>query len=146
MKKLIIAAAFILLAGATFGQTFQKGNLVSFHVITLHLNPDVTYNQWKNFMLNKLIPAFDKGFQGDIKMYIWEGERGDDKNYVSYLWIFKSVEVRDKYWPLSKTDAMHGTATELWLSKFEKINLPLADEASNLGTSTQRHYTDWVIQ
>jgi len=97
MKKLILTAAFIIVAGATFGQTFQKGNLIGHHVGIIILDPDVTYNQYKDFYLNKYIPAFNKQFQGDIKLYHAEGDRGDDENCVSDFIVFKSVEVRDKY-------------------------------------------------
>ncbi|MBA7516810.1 hypothetical protein ES705_08859 [subsurface metagenome] len=124
MKKLILLAAFIIVAGATLGQTLQKGNLVGLHVGTIILDPDVTYNQWKDFMINKYIPEFEKQFQGDIKMYLAEGDRGDEENCISIFWVFKSMEVRDKYF------TQEGSSTELFKSKFEKIQ-PISEDASN---------------
>ncbi len=56
MKKLIIAAAFILLAGVAFGQTLQKGNAVVTQVLNVDLKPDVTIDQWKEFFISKVIP------------------------------------------------------------------------------------------
>jgi hypothetical protein len=142
MKKLIIAAAFILLAGVAFGQTLQKGSILALHVISVNLDPDVTYNTWENFGLNKFIPAFNKEFQGDIELYYAKVDRGDDENGLSLIWLFKSVEVRAKYF------TEEGTPTELFNSKNEKVNQSLADEISVLGTSnfTSAHYNDWIIQ
>ena len=140
MKKLILTAALILLVvGTTFGQTLQKGSLVGFHVGTIILDPDVTYNQYKDFYLNKYIPEFEKQFQGDIKMYSAEGDRGDDENCGSMILVFKSVEIRDKYFK------QEGSSTELYNSKLEKIQ-PIWEELNKLGIYSEKHYTDWVIQ
>ena len=138
MKKLILLAAFIIVAGATFGQTLQKGNILALHVITLNLDPDVTYNQYKNFGLTKYMPAFNKQFQGDIKLCFGEVDRGDDENGLSIIYVFKSMEVRDKYF------TQEG-ATELFNSKMEKLQ-PIIEEGSKLGSFSFKHYNDWVIQ
>jgi len=63
MKKLILLATFILMAGTIFGQTLQKGNVLGLHVITVNLDPDVTYNQWKNAALTVYIPALIRNFK-----------------------------------------------------------------------------------
>jgi len=139
MKKLVLLTALILLSGLTFGQTFQKGNLVGFHVGTVILDPDITLNQYNDFYLNKFIPEFEKQFQGDIKMYSAVGDRGDDENLVGFFWVFKSVEVRNKYF------TQDGTATELFNSKLGNIQA-INEELNKLGTFSQKHYTDWVIQ
>jgi hypothetical protein len=142
MKKLIIAAAFILLAGVAFGQSLQKGSVLGLHVISVNLDPDVTFNQWENFGLTKFIPAINKEFQGDIELYYAKVDRGDDENGLSLIWLFKSAEVRAKYF------TQEGDGTELFNSKYEKILQSLAEEMSKIGTSTYSrvHYNDWIIQ
>ena len=142
MKKIIIAAAFILLAGVAFSQTLQKGNILGLHVITVNLDPDVTYNQWENFGLTKYIPAVNKEFQGDIELYYAKVDRGDDENGLCLLWIFKSAEIRAKYF------TQEGTSLELFNSKIEKVIQTLGDEMSKLGTSnySRVHFNDWIIQ
>jgi hypothetical protein len=142
MKKIIIAAAFILLAGVAFGQALQKGSIVGLHVITVNLDPDVTYNQWENFGLTIFLPALNKEFQGDVEMYFAKVDRGDDENGLSLIWVFKSAEVRAKYF------TQEGDGTELWNSKYEKVYQSLADELSKIGTSsfTYGHFNDWIIQ
>ena len=142
MKKLIIAAAFILLAGVAYGQTLEKGNILALHVVKVNLDPDVTYNQWKNVAVTKFIPAFNKLFQGDIKLYFAEVDRGDDENGLGLIYVFKSLEVRDKYF------TQEGTATELFNSNYEKAAQAIADELNTLGVSSfsYGHYNDWMIQ
>ena len=142
MKKLIIAAAFILIAGVAFGQTLQKGSILGVHLIEVTLDPDVTYNQWENFALNTYLPAYNEGFQGDIEFYSTKVDRGDDENGIGIIYVFKSVEVRAKYF------TPEGAVTELFTSMNDKIMLTIADEMSKLGTSnyTRLHYNDWLIQ
>ena len=137
MKKLILTAALILVVVTTFGQTLQKGNLIGFHVGTVILDPDVTMNQYKDFILNKMIPEFEKNFPG-MKLYLAKGIRGENENGFGMLYFADSVEDRDKYWNED------GTLNELGNSAYEKLQ-PMIEEGSKLGTFTSS-YTDWVIQ
>ena len=138
MKKLIlITAALLLVAGTTFGQTLQKGNLVGHHVLTINLDPDATMNQFIDFYVNKSIPEFEKNFPG-MKVYLAKGIRGENENSFGVFYIADSVEDRDKYWNED------GTLNELGNSAWEKLQ-PVFEEGSKLGTFTTT-YTDWVIQ
>jgi len=138
----MIAAALFLFTGVAFGQTLQKGNILGLHVIEFNIDPDVTYNQWENFVLTKYLPAFNEEFQGDIEVYFAKVDRGDDENGMSTIYIFKSVEVRAKYF------TSEGDFTELFTTKNEKVNQTVADGMSKLGTShyIRIHYNDWIIQ
>jgi hypothetical protein len=142
MKKLLIVTALVLFAGIAFGQTLEKGNILALHVITVNLDPDVSYNQWKNIGLTKLIPELNKQFQGDVKFYFAEVDRGDDENGLSLIYIFKSLEARAKYF------TEEGASTELFNSRYEKAMQAFPDEISALGTTSfsYGHYNDWVIQ
>jgi hypothetical protein len=139
MKKIILITTCILFTGILFGQTLQKGNLVGFHVGTVMLEPDVTFDQWKRFYIDHYLPAFNNEFKDEMQMYIAEGERGDEVNFVSAILVFKSKEVRDKYIP------EEGTPSELYISKVQKIQTIL-DEANKLGKFSRKHFTDWIIQ
>jgi hypothetical protein len=139
MKKNLIFVALIFIMGVTYGQTFQKGNLVGFHVGTVDLDPDVSLNQWRKFAIDTYYPAFTKAFEGEIVMYMADGERGKFENFVGMFIVFKTIEVRNKYIPeLGKT-------TELWNSKWEKVK-PIYDELEKMGSFSREHFTDWVIQ
>lgn len=137
MKKLILTAALILVAGITFGQTLQKGNLVGFHVMTINLDPDVTMNQYMDFFVTKAIPEYEKNFPG-AKLYIAKGIRGEDENSFAWIFLFESEEIRNKYFNED------GSSSELGKSAEEKLQ-PMFEEGSKLGTYTTI-YTDWVIQ
>jgi hypothetical protein len=137
MKKLIIAAAFILLTGIAFGQTLQKGNLVGIHIVTLNLNPDVTLNQYLDFVINKVIPEYEKNFP-DIQYKVAKGIRGEHANSFAYFVVFESEEVRNKYW------SKEGEFTELGTSAMGKMELILS-KLDELGTASTS-YTDWLIK
>ena len=137
MKKLILLTALIIVAGTTFGQTLQKGNLLGFHVLTINLDPDVTFNQYKDFFNNKVIPEYDKHFP-DTKTYIVLGIRGANKNSLGLITVFESGEIKDKYYNHD------GSRTKLGKLAWEKVD-PVRKELNKLGTVTAK-YTDWVIQ
>ena len=124
MKKLIIAAAFILLAGVAFGQTLQMGNLVGLHVMTINLDPDVTMNQYMDFYENKYIPEFEKILPG-VKLYIAKSVRGENENSFGLVFIFDSEENRDKYFNED------GTNSEFGNSAFEKLQ-PITEELKRM--------------
>jgi hypothetical protein len=135
MKKLIIAAAFILLAGVAFGQTLKKGAVISISVYTITLEADVTMDQYIDFGMNKYLPALEKSFPG-VKGFTMKGDRGKDANELGSIWLFESVELRDKYFN-------EGSPTELGASAMQEV-APVIEEFNKLGTQV-REYTDWVI-
>lgn len=138
MKKIFLSIGFILFAVMLSGQTLQKGQVIGFHVITPDINPDVTFNQWKTFAMDKYMPAFNKEFEGEITVYWLSGERGKHKNSVAFMIVFKSLEVRDKYIP------EESKSSDLFNAKLEKVK-PVLDEWRKMGTYTIE-FTDWVIQ
>ena len=137
MKKLILLITFALMVSIAFGQTLKKGSLVSVHVYTINLDPDVTMNQFKAFYTNKLIPVIEKNFPG-MKIFPVTGIRGEDENKLGWFYFFESEEVRDKYF---KED---GGRTELGAAAFKKLK-PTLTELQKLGTSTSK-YTDWLLE
>jgi hypothetical protein len=137
MKRLILTTAFVLLAGITFGQTLEKGNSLGLHVYTITLDPDVTLNQWLDFYSNKLIPEFEKNFEG-LKINLLKGDRGRYENKVGILTHFKSEKDRDRYWP------EFGEQTDEGKAGMEKVQ-PVLDELAKLGTMTDE-YSGFVIQ
>ena len=136
MKRLIIAAAFILLSGLAFGQTLQKGIVISSHTLKITLDPDVTMNQYLDFLKNKMMPEMEKHFPGS-EMFLLKGFRGEQDNEYSFFWIFENMETHLKYWD------HEGQATELGQAAIEKMG-PTREEIRKLGQGPII-YTDWVI-
>lgn len=135
MKNLILTAALLLVASITFGQ--QKANLVGIHALTITLDPDVTMNQFKAFVIDKWIPEFEKNTEG-LKLFLLKGIRGENNNSLGLLYVFESEEARNKYF---NDD---GSPSELGKSGNEKME-PVNKELEKLGTFTSK-YTDWIIQ
>ena len=131
MKKVIIAVAFILFAGVAFGQTIQKGSVLAMHINTATLNPDVTMNQYQDFMMNKFAPEFEKLFPG-TKVFILKADRGKQKGETAMLIFVESVEVRDKLFG-AEDAGMEGTM------------VPLMEELGKYATISN-NYSDWVVQ
>lgn len=137
MKKLIIAAAFILCTGVAFGQMVQKGSVIGVHTSTVNLNEGVTLDQYLDYFSNTFIPEFEKHFPG-IKLYLVKGLNREVKDEYGKIFIIESKEVYNKYW---NDD---GSYTEATLAIVEKVQ-PLLDEGNKLGT-TDDVIADWVIQ
>lgn len=128
----------LFLALAITGQTLQKGNLIGMHVSKLVLQPDVTYNQWKDFMLNKYMPKGSELDQ-DVKVFLLEGKRGENENGVALLYVFKTEAARDKYFNKD------GSQTDQGKQYNEKMK-PLNEERTKLEKSFTTTYTDWIVQ
>ena len=137
MKKLILTAALILVAGITFGQTLQKGNLVGTHVLTIDLKPDVTMEQYQEFYISKVIPEFEKHYPY-TKVYFAKGIRGENENSFGVIAVIKSEKYRDQNYNED------GSLNELGIANQEKLK-PVMEELEKFGTYTST-YTDWVIQ
>jgi hypothetical protein len=136
MKKLFFVMALVLITGLTFGQTLQKGNVLGFHNGTFIPNPDVTLNQCIGFMKDKYLPEVEKNFPG-VKCYILKGLRGEATDCISFVYVFPSDEIRNKFWK------SEGTFTDLGNAAVEKLK-PVSDEMGKYGKLIDK-YTDWVV-
>ncbi len=139
MKKLVLLTAIILVSVVSFGQTIQKGSLIGTHVVILKLKPDATYNQWKDLLLNEYIPKFEEAMQGDVKLYLLEGIRGENKSEIGFLYVYSSEAARDKY---NNDD---GSLTEYGKQTFAKLDV-LLKEFEKYQKSFGFKYTDWIVQ
>jgi len=128
--------AFILFAVLLSGQTFEKGNYVGFHVLTINLNQNVTMDQYLDVYKNKVLPAYEENFQS--RCYLTKSSRGECENCYGVIIAWKSEADWSKFW------TKEGGLTELGQTAMGKLQ-PLIDELKKLGTNTS-NYTDWVVQ
>ena len=137
MKKLTIATILLLALSVApvMSQTLSKGNLMGIHTLTVNLDPDVTMNQYKQYIKTKMIPAWEKHFE--MKVYLLQSQRGADANSLGVAFIYASEEIRDKYW------GEDGSPTALWQEKSELVQ-EITDGANKLGTWTST-YNDWLV-
>ena len=134
MKKLIIAFAFILIAGTAFGQTLQKGGMVSVHEWSLTLNDGVTMDQFVEHW-NKNILSEMKLTMPEMKAYILKGL--ELENTYAGLYYWNSLEDMGKYYNED------GSPTELGAAAYEKL-MPLIEELSEFGEFTWEQ-ENWLI-
>jgi hypothetical protein len=137
MKKLLLIAAVILIAGITYGQSLQKGNLVGTHTITVSLKPGATMEKFTDFYKTKVIPEMEKNMPY-WKVYLVKGLRGENINSFGLIIVVKSVQDRDKYYNADESDSELGKSTNVKLK-------PVMDELEKLGTYSSK-YTDWIVQ
>jgi len=137
MKKILLTFACTFFLISSYSQTLEKGCTIGIHVGTVKLHPDVTYNQWKSFMIEEWLPAINKEFEGEMKYYFLEGERGDQKGNFSVITV-KSIQVRDKYWP------EHQKSSEAFNTKFNNV-IPVYNKLNALGEFNVESSTDWLV-
>lgn len=137
MKRLILITALVLMAAFSFAQKLQKGNLLGLHIITITLKPNVAMDQFKAFFISKVIPEYEKQFQG-VKGYLTKSIRGENENNFAMIWLFETETARNRYFNAD------GTSNDLGKSAGEKTNA-VDKELENLGTYTTK-YNDWVVQ
>jgi len=140
MKKSILVLMLLFVTLVTLGQKLEKGNVVGTHVGTIILNPDVSYNQYKTFLLTKYIPEINKAFNGDMMMYFAESDRSNGEAHViTIMYVFNSDETRNKYLPTPEKQS------DLFASALEKFK-PADDQLNKLGTYSEKFYHDWIVQ
>jgi len=140
MKNLFSATIiFILLVsvGSVSGQSIEQGTLIGVHTVTVELDPDVTMNEYRNFIITKWIPAVNKNFPG-MKTYLTQGVKGTGENSLGFIFVFYSKADRDRYYNVDGSQSEAGIAAE---KKLQPIN----DEGNKLATWTST-FTDWVVQ
>jgi len=133
MKKFIIAAAFILLAGTAFSQTLQKGAHLGIADLTITLATDVTMEQYLDFTMNTVLPEYEKHFPG-LKVFLMGGgmEFGSSEEAevkYSIIFYFESEEVQSKYFDEG------GNLTEGGTAGWEKLG-PTIEKYEKLGTNS----------
>ena len=133
MKKLIIAAAVILLAGTAFSQTLKTGAHLGIQALKIDLAPGVTMEQYLDFTTNTFIPEAEKHFPGMKAFVIGGGMEigGSEEAKVEYsiIYFFESEEVFNKYF-----DA-EGNPNDVFTAAIEKLG-PTFEEYDKLGTNS----------
>ena len=137
MKKFLFIATLMAAANFSFAQKIQKGNLLGLHVMTVTLNPNVKMDQFAAFYNSKVIPSYEKAFQG-AKGFILKGRRGEHNDRLCILWHFETEQARDQFFNPD------GSNTDAGKRAVEKLN-DIGKELEKLGSVTTV-YTDWIVQ
>ncbi len=136
MKRLVLFSAIILIAGMTYGQSLQKGNLIGTHEFNVTLAPGVTMDKYMDFCNSKIKPEVEKLYE-NWQVYFLKGIRGEKPDKYLMIYVIKTQKDRDKYYNAD------GTPNELSNQVSAKMQ-PLMDELNKLGTFTSA-YTNWLV-
>ena len=137
MKKIFVLVALLLFSGFTFSQTLEKGIVLGLHTSEIVLQPDVSYNQYKEFLLNKLFPKFEEAYKGDVKFYLIEGIKGENNNNFGWIFFFKSTETLNKWM---------GEKGEINSDEFWETVSDVMEEQNKYVKVFETSFTDWVVQ
>jgi hypothetical protein len=103
----------------------QKSNYVSGAVVfdsyIVTLRPDITMDQYLDFLKTKYVPEYDKYFPGS-KMIIASPDSWKKENQYGSFIYFEKPEVYDKYYPNGKE--MSAECKAAW----EKVQLAKQEE------------------
>lgn len=142
MKKiLLLFIMLVALAPVGNSQGLEKGNLIGIHVVTVKLNPGVSMDEFTGFYLQHVLPEYEKNWPG-LKGYFLKSFFKDSKNQFAVVWLFKTVEDRNRNFNPD------GTANELERAGLAKVK-PIEDELKKrygAYTVTYTHEDDWVVQ
>ena len=122
-------------------QGLQPGNLLGVHVITVTLKPGATMDQFVNFYVHEVLPEYEKHWPG-LKGYLLKAFFADSKNKFAIVWLFKTVEDRNRNFDAD------GRANELEKAALEKVK-PIEEKLKNTYggyTVEYTHEDDWVVQ
>ena len=72
-------------------------------------------------------------------MYLLEGIRGESKNEIGLIYVFKSEATRDKYYNEDES------LTELGKEFMEKLK-SVFEEAEKYEKEFRNKYNDWIVQ
>ena len=140
--RMIVASLIAVLLTATVcfadGDGLQKGNLFGVHVITVTLRPNVTIDEFKTFFISKVIPEYEKHWDG-LKGYLVQSRRGEYKDRFAIVWLFTSEAARNRYF--TRDDKPNALEKAAYLAVG-----PIEEELKKYGTYTIAYHDDWIVQ
>ncbi len=140
-KGLIITALLSLVSIVCHAQGLERGNLVGVHIVTVTLKPNATMDDFIKFYVQQVVPEYEKNWPG-LKGYVLKSFFSDSKNKFAIVWLFKTVEDRDRNFNADDTP------NELEKAALEKVK-PIEDKLKKMYESYTVQYThedDWVVQ
>ena len=140
LKRLLILSLF-LVPGICHAQGLERGNLIGVHVVTVHLKPNASMEDFTRFYVEQVLPEYEKNWPG-LKGYLLKAFFSDSKNKFAIVWLFKTVEDRNRNFNPD------GSANELEKAALEKVK-PVEDKLKAMYGDYTTQYTredDWVVQ
>jgi hypothetical protein len=107
----------------------------------VNLKPNVTIEDFIKFYVEHVLPEYEKNWPG-LKGYLLKSFFSDSKNKFAIVWLFKTVEDRNRNFNAD------GSANELEKAALAKVK-PIEDKLKAMYGDYTIQYTredDWVVQ
>jgi hypothetical protein len=140
-NRLMVVAVLLMASGVCYGQGLERGNLIGVHVITVNLKPGVSMEDFTKFYVEHVLPEYEKNWPG-LEGYLLKSFFSDSKNKFAVVWLFKTVEYRNRNFNPD------GTSNELERAAHARVE-PIEDKLKEMYGSYTVQYThedDWVVQ
>jgi hypothetical protein len=141
LKRVTVFSVALLISSFGYAQGLERGNLVGVHVVKVNLNPGATIEGFISFYVREVIPEYEKSWPG-LKGYLLKSFFSDSKNKIAIIWLFKTVEDRNRNFNAD------GTANEVERANLAKVK-PIEEKLKKLYgdyTVEYTHEDDWVVQ
>jgi hypothetical protein len=141
LKQLPVAVLLLLISCVCYAQGLEQGNLIGVHVVTVTLNPNATMDDFTRFYVSHVLPEYEKSWPG-LKGYFLRSFFSDSKNRFAIVWLFKTVEDRNRNFNPD------GSANQLEKAAREKVK-PIEEQLKKMYGSYTVQYThedDWVVE
>lgn len=96
---------WVVITAPPQGMALRPGMVFGLHAIDLRPGADTA--AFERFLREEFVPGGGYRLPGATPFFL-KGDRGDHLNGFGLLWVFDSVEVRDRYFP------SHGATSEAW--------------------------------
>ena len=115
------------------GQQITKNSVIANWNFTL--TSEISTERFEKFMIEDYMPAFEKHFT-DVRITLLKGERGVKKDGYCVLLHFKSIEVRNEWWP------SEGISSEKVKAAVAKLKI----QEDRLNSMIDwESFTDWIV-
>ena len=138
MKKIFTITALIAFAGWTIGQSLQKDNVFTLHVLDVNPIAGVTMDQFLDVIYEEYIPALSEAMP-DVNFLFLKGIRGNHKTQFGLIVLYESEKGLEKYW--SETEA-----TELLEERWTAIVKPVRQKMDALADIDWVTWTIWKVE
>src|SRR4051812_32899833 len=94
LKRLMFLALSLSPSIPSCAQGLEPGNLLSVHVVTVTLRPNVPSVEFRKAFVLDVLPEYEKNWLG-IKGFLLTPFFAHSKNQLGLVWFFKSVAARN---------------------------------------------------
>jgi hypothetical protein len=137
MKRVILFAVLVTISFISSGQTIEKDNVFTLHVIKVRLKSGVTMEQFTEFMTGEFLPAWEKHYEG-VETILLKAIRGAHESEFGWINYYPSEEKMKEFYPEPGKKSEKAKAAALKMKSVE-------EQLAKFGTMRYSGYTTWEV-